>query len=231
MFLVGLTGGIATGKSTVSKMFADLGIPVIDADKLSRQVVRPGTLGAKKICKQFGLEVFHPNGQLNRDLLGQIVFSDAHKRKILNSIVHPEVYKATVWAIVKYFFQGHQFIILDFPLLFETGNTVPYLSEIVVVSCDKETQLKRLMARDGLTESQAKLRIQAQMPLEEKCKKATHIIDNTGSIQKTSSRTKALFLEFRASNKHLKVRIFVLFVISLWIGLATWMVAVVVRRK
>ncbi|XP_013408511.1 dephospho-CoA kinase domain-containing protein-like [Lingula anatina] len=89
MFLVGLTGGIATGKSTVSKMFADLGIPVIDADKLSRQVVRPGTLGAKKICKQFGLEVFHPNGQLNRDLLGQIVFSGSIHIEKSRGLVRP----------------------------------------------------------------------------------------------------------------------------------------------
>ena len=119
MYLVGLTGGVATGKSTVSNMFRDLGVPVIDADAMARRIVEPGRKAWRAIKEEFGPCVFHDNGELNRAALRTIIFEDEGQRQKLNRITHPEIYKEMWWEAVKCAASGHQYIIMDLPLLFE----------------------------------------------------------------------------------------------------------------
>ncbi|KAK3108496.1 hypothetical protein FSP39_009256 [Pinctada imbricata] len=224
MFLVGLTGGIASGKSTVVRcLVEDLNCPIIDADVIAREVVLPGTRGWRKIKDNFGSEILYSNGELNREKLGQIIFSDEKKRKVLNSITHPEIYKAILWKVVKYFLQGHRFVVLDLPLLFETKKILPYTTFTVVVSCNEEQQLQRLMARNSYTKEAAEIRIKAQMSLAEKCKLCTHIIDNSGTIESTEKQVKLLYQEFSMCKAFWKLRIIVAFCATSLLGLGLFL--------
>lgn len=220
MFLVGLTGGIATGKSTASGVFQRLGTPVIDADKIARDVVEPGTPAWQKIRDEFGEEVFLDDGQLNREELGRIVFTDGGLRKRLNAITHPEIRRAMLWKIFVYFLKGHQFLVLDLPLLFESRNMTSFLSYIIVVSCTEGQQLQRLMARSSYTREEAEARISAQMPLTEKCRLATFIVDNSGTEEMTEKQIFDLYKKFRRSQAHWPLRIMG------WMGIAfiLWLV-------
>ncbi|ESP01555.1 hypothetical protein LOTGIDRAFT_238247 [Lottia gigantea] len=217
MFLIGLTGGIASGKSTVSEMFRRLGSAVIDADKVAREVVLPGKPAWKKIKQIFGEEFILDNGSVDRDKLGQVIFNDDKKRKLLNSITHPEIQKNIIWKCVWLLITGHQFVILDLPLLFETGNMLPYLTFTVVVSCSTDQQIKRLMSRNNLTREEAINRIDIQMPLTQKCHLAAAVIDNSGERDLTEKQVVDWFKRFCASRAHWKVRIliFLAFVV-LW---------------
>ena len=159
MFIVGLTGGIATGKSSVAAIFREHGIPVIDADQVARKVVEPGKPAWQKIRKEFGPEVFLSTNKLNRAKLGNLIFNNVEKRKKLNAITHPHIYKEIYWQTFKYFLQGHPFIAMDLPLLFETGHMLNNLHKIIVVTCEEDLQLQRLMERTGFTEAKAKLRV------------------------------------------------------------------------
>ncbi|CAG5136311.1 unnamed protein product [Candidula unifasciata] len=208
MFLVGLTGGIASGKSTVTKIFQnELRCKCIDADIIARQVVEPGQNAYRKIRETFGDSVFLQDGQLNREMLGQIIFHDEGKRKLLNGIVHPAVQKEMLWQILMCFIQGYQFVILDIPLLFETKKLLPYVSYTVVVYCQEHQQLNRLMERNSLSADDAQARIRSQLPLTEKCKLATYVIDNCGSIEDTRNQVKDICLKLEASKKHLILRV------------------------
>ncbi|CAL1277714.1 unnamed protein product [Larinioides sclopetarius] len=141
MFLVGLTGGIASGKSSVSALLRNMGIEIIDADIIAREVVEPGKRAWRKIREEFGDSVFHSDGTLNRSALGQVVFSQQEKRKVLNSITHPEVFKSMFFKAAKLFFSGHQFAVLDVPLLYESGNLCKYVHKTVVVTCSRQAHL------------------------------------------------------------------------------------------
>lgn len=206
MFLVGLTGGIATGKSTVAVVFREHGIPVIDADQIARKVVEPGKPAWHKIKKEFGPEVFLESKELDRSKLGDLIFNDIEKRKKLNAITHPEIYKEIYWQTIKYFLQGHAFIVLDLPLLFETGHMLNYLHKIIVVTCDEGLQLERLRERTGFTEAKAKLRIAAQMPLEKKTEMANFVIENSYGKDNTREQTIQVIKVLRCSRQHLKLR-------------------------
>lgn len=209
MFLVGLTGGIATGKSTVSAVFREHGVPVIDADEIARKVVEPGRPAWHKIMKEFGPDVFLDSGELNRTRLGDLIFNDIKKRKILNSITHPQIYKEIYWQTLKYLFQGHPFIVLDLPLLFETGHMLNYLHKVIVVTCEEELQLQRLMKRTGFDEAKAKVRIAAQMPLERKVDKANFVIENSGGEASTRQQTIKVINVLKSSKQHWKIRFLV----------------------
>ncbi|XP_064613832.1 dephospho-CoA kinase domain-containing protein-like [Liolophura sinensis] len=215
MFLVGLTGGIATGKSTVSEIFRDLGCCVVDADQIAREVVKPGRRAWKKIRGEFGDGVFLSSGELNREKLGQIIFADSDKRKLLNSITHPEIYKCMAWEVLKAFLSGHQFVILDLPLLFETRQMLPYISYTVVVACSAEDQLDRLMKRNGYEEDEARRRIDAQMSLAEKVRRATYIVNNEGSREATRQHVEQLHCQLCASRAQWKLRLGLVTVIGL----------------
>ncbi|KLO18590.1 CoaE-domain-containing protein [Schizopora paradoxa] len=196
MLVVGLTGGIATGKSTVSALLKSHGVPIVDADVLARQVVEPGTKAYAQIVSYFGADICHPDGSLDRPKLGKLVFNDAEKRKKLNSIVHPAVRKAMVWKVVLCWLRGERICVLDVPLLIEAGLW-KWVGRIVVVSCPEEMQLTRLMSRDNFDEETARSRISSQMPISEKASYADEVIDNTGSKEELASQIDTLILKLR----------------------------------
>lgn len=207
MYLVGLTGGIASGKSTVITMMKDIGIEVIDADVIAKEIVLPGKPAWIKIKRAFGDAILLENGRINRPLLAAIIFSDRDKRLLLNKITHPEVYKQILIRCVKMFFTCHQFAVIDLPLLYESGYMVKFLSKIIVVKCSEEQQLQRLMTRNRLTNEEAVSRISAQMPIEEKARLADYVIDNSGHISDTRKQTEEIVSKLKSSYTHLKIRI------------------------
>ncbi|KAF8006695.1 hypothetical protein BT93_K0873 [Corymbia citriodora subsp. variegata] len=182
MRIVGLTGGIASGKSTVSNHFKAHGVPVVDADIVARDVLKKGTGGWKKVVAVFGEEILQADGEVDRPKFGQIVFSDPAKRKVLNRLLAPYISSGIFREILKLWLKGHKVIVLDIPLLFE-AKMDKWTKPIVVVWVDPEIQLQRLMARDRTSEEDARNRINAQMPLDLKRSKADIIIDNTGSLE------------------------------------------------
>ncbi|CAK9175970.1 unnamed protein product [Ilex paraguariensis] len=175
MRIVGLTGGIGSGKSTVSNLFKANGIPVVDADLVARDVLKKGTGGWKKVVAAFGQDILQPNGEVDRPKLGQIVFSDPDKRQLLNRLLAPYISSGIFWEVLKLWMKGCKVIVLDIPLLFE-AKMDKWTKPIIVVWVDPETQLRRLMARDRTSVEEAKSRINAQMPLDVKRAKADIII-------------------------------------------------------
>uniref|UniRef100_A0AAR2J140 Dephospho-CoA kinase domain-containing protein n=2 Tax=Pygocentrus nattereri TaxID=42514 RepID=A0AAR2J140_PYGNA len=206
MFLVGLTGGIASGKSTVSSQLRELGCPIIDADVVARKVVEPHSPAYRLVVQHFGQEVLLENGEIDRQKLGHIIFSSPEKRRLLNSITHPEIHKAMLKQILLYFIRGYRFVVLDVPLLFETRRLTRFLNHTVVVYCDPATQLARLMHRDGLSQEEAEQRIAAQMPLNEKRGLASHVIENSGSREDTHRQVFKLHTKLEDSMEFLFVR-------------------------
>ncbi|XP_039556765.1 dephospho-CoA kinase domain-containing protein isoform X2 [Passer montanus] len=185
MFLVGLSGGIASGKSAVVAALRELGCAVVDADAIARLVVQPHSKAHQQILQHFGTEILLENGEINREALGGIIFSQPEKRRLLNSITHPEILKEMLKQILKYFVLGYRYVILDIPLLFETRGLTRFMKYTVLVYCDPQTQLARLMRRSGLGAAEAEARISSQLPLEEKRRWATHVIDNSGDWEST----------------------------------------------
>ncbi|MBO0992307.1 dephospho-CoA kinase [Bacillus sp. SD088] len=189
--MVGLTGGIASGKSTVSQMFKEKDFVIIDADIASRKVVEPEQPAYREIVQVFGESILLPNQWLDRAKLGSIIFSDEAKRQTLNSIVHPAVREQMESWKNEALAAGKQTIIHDIPLLFE--NKLTHLVEkTVVVFVEEQVQLARLMERNKLSESEANARISSQMSLREKAKLADAVIDNNGEIAETKSQIEEL---------------------------------------
>ncbi len=182
--IIGLTGGIATGKSTVSKMLADAGLPIVDADKIAWQVEGPGTPTLAKIAAHFGPAAVLPDGHLNRRWLGHRVFSDANDLAALNAITSGPIQHAMLTAIVAAGQAKPAAIILDVPLLFESGWQ-HICDQVIVVNAPTRVVLPRLMARNHLTATAAQARIDSQMPLAEKCQRADIVIDNGQNVDKT----------------------------------------------
>lgn len=192
--IIGITGGIASGKSTVSNMIEKLGYKVIDADKISRQVVEKGKPAYEEIVKCFGNTIIDEFGNINRKKLGNIIFSDEKKRQKLNNITHPHIMEAIKEAI--YDNKDQKLLFLDIPLLIETmdklkEHNIP-LDEIWLVYVDEESQIQRLMKRDNIDRKKALSKIRAQLPMELKKKHATVIIDNRGSIQELEKKVEYL---------------------------------------
>lgn len=183
--LIGLTGGIASGKSTVSKLLVSQGAILVDADQVARLVVEPGQPAYEKIIALFGQAILDTDKTLNRQALGQIVFSNKEKLKQLESITHPAIrqYMLNQFEELKQNYP-QSIIIADIPLLFETKQEHLY-DGILVVYVDSSTQIKRLMLRNNLTEEEARQRISLQMSLDEKKSKATWVIDNNGTLEQT----------------------------------------------
>ncbi len=181
MIFAGLTGGIATGKSVVSKMFRHLGAFIIDADVIAREIVKPGLPAWKAIAEAFGSEVLLPDGTINRSMLGTIIFQDSAKRSILNSIMHPGILKEAA-RLRKKIGGEHPFavVIFDAALLIESG-AYEMVDLVILVYVNEELQINRLMNRDGLTREDAVERIITQMPVAEKKSYADYIIDTSSS--------------------------------------------------
>ncbi|CAK1554809.1 unnamed protein product [Leptosia nina] len=199
MLIVGLTGGLATGKSTVLKIFREHGIKVIDADQIARKVLLPGTKGWNQVIENFGEEVLDECGSINRRKLGEIVFENKEKRKKLNAITHPKIQWEMMILVAKYFFSGHDCIVLELPLLFETGKMMLFMHKIITVVCKDKQQLERLCNRDELGESSALTRIRCQMPLEIKVANSDFVIDNSNDIEVTSHQTMIIMKQLKSS--------------------------------
>jgi dephospho-CoA kinase len=189
MIVIGLTGNIGSGKSTVSRKLKDLGATVIDADQVARDVVKPGTPALRKIVQTFGNGILNDDGTLNRKKLGALAFQDPAARAVLNKITHPWIKEAILGEVEKYRRQpaSNQIVVVEAPLLIEV-DLHHGLDEIWVVQVDERVQLERLMNRDGITAAEARQRIASQLPQAEKLKYATRVIDNSGSEDETKKQ-------------------------------------------
>ncbi|MGN8045979.1 dephospho-CoA kinase [Bacillus sp. 22190] len=198
--VIGLTGGIASGKSTVSQMIKEKGIRVVDADIIAKEAVSKGSAALHQIVQTFGEEVLLPNGELNRQQLGAIIFSDEEKRKKLNAIVHPEVRKEMLEQRDEGVSNNETFVVLDIPLLFES-KLEGLVDRIIVVYTTPELQLSRLMNRNDLSEEEALNRIHSQQPLEEKCQKADCVIENTKDLAFMRKQLENILNEWEHTDK------------------------------
>jgi dephospho-CoA kinase len=189
--VIGLTGGIACGKSTVSWMLAERGARIIDADIIAREVVRPGEEAWSLIVERFGRDILLANEELDRVKLGAIVFADEQARLDLNAIVHPAVRARMRQLMKEAREESIALIVMDIPLLYE--SKLEYMVEkVVVVYCTAEQQLKRLMERNGYDEEEAMRRIASQMSIEEKKSRADYVIDNSGTFTETEEQVDEL---------------------------------------
>ena len=178
---IGLTGGIATGKSTAAKLLRDLGLPVIDADQLAREVVKPGSDGIKQIQEVFGDGVLNTECGLDRKAMGEIVFKDAEKLERLEGILHPLIESRRAEEKRRLESENIELAFYDVPLLFEVGMQDEF-DKIVLIYSDEQTQIERVKERDGLTEEQILNRLDKQISIEEKKKKSDFVVINSGSI-------------------------------------------------
>ncbi|WP_079708288.1 dephospho-CoA kinase [Paraliobacillus ryukyuensis] len=195
--VIGLTGSIGTGKSTVSNFLKGKQIPIIDADVVSREVVEPGQVAYQQIIETFGTSILQSDRQIDRKALGRIVFSDETSRKQLNEIVHPQVHRTMLAKRDHYLNEGIPIIVLDIPLLFE-NHLQQYVDLIVVVYTTPEIQLQRLMERDQLTKEEAQSRINAQTSIDTKAKQADMIIDNSGTFKETKQQCNKLLEDLQS---------------------------------
>jgi dephospho-CoA kinase len=182
---LGLTGGIACGKSTVSAMLAERGAKIVDADQTAREVVLPGEAALEAIVAVFGQAVLNEDGTMNRSALGSIVFSDPQRLTQLEAILHPAI-RTRMWGRINAYEQEdpNQLIVADIPLLYETGQASLY-DGIMVVYVPRHIQMERLMSRNSFTAEQAEQRIALQMDIEEKRQLANYVIDNSGTLEQT----------------------------------------------
>ncbi len=198
MLIVGLTGGIVSGKTTIAKMFQELGAQVIDADEIARKVVRPGEKAWQGIVEYFGPGILREDLEINRKKLADIVFSNKEKLAVLNSITHPEIILMLKKQInqLKNKYQKNIICIVEAPLLFE-AHLEDMMDKIIVVYLNREEQLKRLLLRNNLTREEAIQRIESQMPLEEKLSRADYVIDNCFSLQQTKKKVLQVWKELK----------------------------------
>jgi len=195
MKVIGLTGGIAAGKTTVSAMLRELGAVILDADNIAHELMAPYQPAWYKICQHFGEEYILPDGKINRQKLGRLVFSNPSALKELNAIIHPIIKDYIEKEIEKLRREGFDgVVVVDAALIFEAGWT-EMLDEIWVVKVDYQTQLQRLMKRNNLTQEEAINRIESQMSQEEKIARADKVIDNSLSIDDTLKQVKAFWIE------------------------------------
>jgi len=195
MLKVGLTGGIASGKSTVSEAFARLGAKVLDADEVAREVVLPGKPAWTKLRHTFGSEFFHPDGRLNRNKLRRLVFVDPEQRSRLNAIVHPEVMREIDFRFEQLTSSAeHAVVLVDIPLLMEVGVAHRF-DKVVVVYANESVQVMRLMQRDGLSREEARQALSVQIDLREKAEKANFVIDNSGTPGETQAQVEKVWQE------------------------------------
>ena len=209
MLRIGLTGNIAVGKSRVSARFAELGVAVIDADRVSRELMEPGTSVYFRVVEEFGTKILRSDGTIDRRRLGDIVFASEEKRRLLEGITHPTIRDAMARIAAEK--EGiSDIVIVEAALMIETGGYKEY-DRLIVVFCSPSTQLARLIARDGLTESEAKARIAAQMPAEEKISFADYLIDASGSLESTLEQVDAVYRKLlellKASSENPKIKV------------------------
>jgi dephospho-CoA kinase len=203
---VALTGGIASGKSTCLRRFADFGVPTLDADAVARQAVARGTPALEAIVRRFGPDILRQSGDLDRESLGRLVFADANARHELEAIVHPAVYeRISAWfdswsrAQQEPGTSAPGLAVADIPLLYESGREGD-MDCVIVAVCRPEQQLARLVARDGLTVDQARQRIAAQLPMAIKAERADYVIDTSGTLEDTDRQVTELWERLRSKS-------------------------------
>ncbi len=197
MLLVGLTGGIASGKSVVSKIFKSLGAYVIDADVIAHELIMPGLPAWSEVVERFGREILSEDNSINRKLLGSIVFKDPAKRKVLNAILHPKIFEEAERQRQKIQKENpDSIIILDVALLVETGAH-ERVDVVILVYADEELQIRRMMERDGLTQAEAMERISTQMSSKEKKQYVDYIIDTSGAPEEVERQTMEIFRKLK----------------------------------
>jgi dephospho-CoA kinase len=196
--LIGLTGGIASGKSTVARILEHLGAAVVDADALAREVVEPGRDAWKEIVEAFGADVLQPDQTLDRQKLRATIFNNPDARKKLESIIHPRVRALAEERIRQYATAGYEVVVYEVPLLFE-GNLHEWLRPVVLVACDVAIQTQRLRQRDGLSAEAAHKHIDAQMSLEEKRRLADYVVENNGDLEELERQVAAVLSKIKTT--------------------------------
>lgn len=195
MLSVGLTGSIAVGKSFVCDVFRELGCHVLDADKVARDVVKPGTVGLERIVEEFGSDVITASAELDRSKMASVVFADEEKRLLLNSIIHPLVFEEqNRWLEECESVDANGIAIVDAALMIESGGYKRF-DKLIVVWCEPDIQFQRLIKRDGLSESDARRRIGSQMPQDEKKKYAHYLIDTSGAFESAREQCRKVHLK------------------------------------
>ena len=200
MLRVGLTGSIAVGKSFVAGIFAELGCHVLDADQTAREVVLPGSAGLRSVAEAFGADILNPDGTLNRQQMGALVFADEAKRQQLNHILHPFIIARQDEILREWEKSDPEGIgIVDAALMIESGGYRRF-DKLIVVHCRPEVQLERLMLRNGLSREEAQRRIDSQMPQEEKQRFADYLIDTSDGFEPAKQRTVKVYEQLRATD-------------------------------
>jgi dephospho-CoA kinase len=192
MMRVGLTGGVASGKSTVSAILDELGAVIVDADVLAREVVAPGTDGLREVVEAFGSDVLTADGELDRPAMGAIVFADAEKRRALEAIIHPRVRARA--AEIEAAADPGDVIVHDIPLLAETGQATGF-DAVIVVDVPQEMQVERMVELRGMSREDAEARVAAQASRDDRLAIATHVIDNTASLEDLRRRVNEVYRE------------------------------------
>jgi dephospho-CoA kinase len=190
--IVGLTGGIASGKSTVARMFEDRQVPVIDADVIAREVVEPGEPALEDIEQAFGTDMIRDDGTLDREALGQVIFEDDDARARLNAITHPRIAQRMAERAREYSEKGHRWVIYDAALIVE-NNIHEWLDALIVVAADRPTQVERLIRRDNIDREDAVKRIESQLPIDRKVEVADYVIDNNGTLDDTLEQVERVY--------------------------------------
>lgn len=188
----GLTGGIASGKSAITNMLKELGVPVIDADELSRRIMKPGSKACKEVKRVFGDKVFDAKGNLIRSQLGEIIFSDPDKRKLLEEITHPLIAEEMRKDLSNLEDGGHEYAVYAAPLLFEK-NLDKLFPENILVDCSEGLQITRLIQRDGISKKEALKRIKSQLSRDIKQSKTKYIIDNNSTIEQSNKQLRDIW--------------------------------------
>lgn len=199
MRVFGLTGGIGSGKSAVARMFREEGIPVVDADRVAREITSKSHPSYAEIVRAFGRGILLPDGEIDRRKLGELVFSDPAKRATLEAITHPAIAEGIAGALSRLRDEGHRAAIVEAALIHEKGRG-NLCDAVIAVRCGRDQQVERLVARDGITREQALRRIGSQMDSDEKARASDCVIDNSGSIEKTRSQVRALAARIRAGS-------------------------------
>lgn len=196
MRVIGLTGGIGSGKSTVAQLFREENIPVVDADQISREVTSPGKSAYVDIVRRFGEEFLFPDGRIDRKKLGAVVFAHPEKRSELEAITHPHIRERIREAIKVLASEGHEIAIVEAALIHEKGRQ-GMVQAVIGLRCEKRLQVERLMSRDGITREEALRMVSAQMDPEEKVRASDYVIDNSGDLAETRTQVRALAAKLR----------------------------------